>query len=207
MSGSTHPLYRRWYKMKSRCLNPRNKGWHLYGGRGIGVCERWLVFSNFLEDMGPQPTPSHTIGRIDNDGPYSPENCRWEDTYQQANNKRTNVVLQGRTMAQHARELGVNPETIAYRIRKGQDPLRKEKLRKKNYGRTVIQKTSDGSVVQQHASLPEASRQFPNPTQALKSIWRALERQRASYAGFCWEYGPPVAPGQRTTNHSPSSTS
>ena len=201
------PMYRRWYNIKSRCTNPRNEKWHLYGGRGIYVCERWQVFENFLEDMGPQPTPAHTVGRIDNNGPYSPENCRWEDPVQQANNKRTNIVIQGQTLAQHARDLGVTPETIAYRIRHGQDPLRKGKLRKKNYGRIVIQKTLEGSVVSEHESLTAASKQFANSNTALKTIWAVLNGQRKTYAGFYWEYGPPVESQSLDTVKSRSSTS
>ena len=201
------PMYRRWYNIKSRCENPNNEKWHLYGGRGIYVCERWQVFENFLEDMGPRPTPSHTVGRIDNNGPYSPENCRWETPVQQANNKRTNIVIGEKTMAEHARELGVTPETIAYRIRHGQDPLRKEKLRKKNYGRMVLQKNSDGSVVRVHNSLPAAAELFPNPKSALKGIWKVLKEPHRRYAGFYWEYAPLEELESRSTSHDPSSTS
>ena len=182
------PMYRRWYNIKSRCSNPNNEKWKNYGGRGITVCERWQVFENFLIDMGEQPSAAHTVGRIDNNGPYSPDNCRWETPVQQANNRRTNVTINGITMAEHARLLGITPEAIAYRLRKEQNPLDTRKHRKKNYGRMVIQKTLDGSVVCQHESLPKASSIFPNPTTSLKGIWRVLEKQRKSYAGFYWEY-------------------
>lgn len=182
------PLYRRWYNIKSRCTNPNNEKWAAYGGRGITFCERWRTFKNFASDMGEQPSPQHTVGRVDNDGPYSPENCRWEDALQQQNNKRTNVRIGSKTLAEHARELGVTPTAIAYRMKHGLDPLAREKLRKKNYKRTVLQKTSDGRVVMQHVSLPQAAAQFNAPVAALKGIWRVLEKQRKSYMGFCWEY-------------------
>lgn len=184
------PMYRRWYNIKSRCTNPNNEKWDNYGGRGIVLCERWQVFDHFLQDMGPQPSPVHTVGRIDNDGPYSPENCRWETPIEQSRNRRTNVRIHGETLSQHASRLGVTGPAIRYRMTVGLDPLMTEKKRMKFYGRMVIQKGLDGSVIKHHGSLPEASRLFANSKAALKAIWRVLEGQRKSYKGFYWEYGP-----------------
>lgn len=84
------PEYRSWAHIKDRCLNPNNKRYKHYGGRGITVCDRWInSFSNFYNDMGDKPNSKMSIDRIDNDGNYTPGNCKWSNSTEQVMNKRS----------------------------------------------------------------------------------------------------------------------
>lgn len=129
MAGaSRNKVYAAWSSMMTRCFNERNKSWPTYGGRGITVCERWMSFEDFLEDMG-QPEPHQSLDRIDSNGNYQPDNCRWADAKTQTRNRRS-VKLSEQVVArlrdgtlsptEAAKSTGCQPST-AYAARRGQN--------------------------------------------------------------------------------------
>lgn len=116
--GMTHtPTYISWSRMRSRCFDPNNHTYHRYGGRGITVCGRWESFENFIADMGERPE-GRTLDRIDNDGPYSPENCKWSTQKEQTRNMARTVKFQGKTLREWSEELGIKYATLGWRMRK-----------------------------------------------------------------------------------------
>lgn len=111
-----------WLHMKARSGRPTSKDYENYGGRGITVCERWMAFGNFIEDMGECPD-GMSIDRIDNDKGYSPENCRWATRTQQNRNRRNTVRIEfdgeSKTLGEWAEVTGINAKTIGTRLASG----------------------------------------------------------------------------------------
>jgi len=120
-SISKSPEHSVWRGIKSRCYNPNTEHYDCYGGRGIKMSDEWKYdFSNFYRDMGPRPSSKHEIERIDNNGNYCVENCKWVTHQEELNNKRNNVFLEfngkKQTVAMWEREIGVSKGVIYGRI-------------------------------------------------------------------------------------------
>lgn len=120
-------IYETWHSMKSRCLNSTNESYKNYGARGITVCERWLKFENFYEDVSKLPhfgEKGYTLDRINNDGDYCPENVRWADATTQNRNKRNtrfvNYNGQKIPVTEASEKSKVHVDTLKFRIKKGE---------------------------------------------------------------------------------------
>lgn len=118
------PEFRAWVAMKSRCYDSNQEAFKNWGGRGITVCDRWREsFENFLEDMGPRPSPKHSIDRYpDNNGNYEPTNCRWATAKEQGRNRRDNhlVTFDGKTLTvvEWSEITGIPHRTLVERLKK-----------------------------------------------------------------------------------------
>ena len=128
------PAYVSWAAMKQRCLNSKNPSYPQYGGRGIKVADEWLSFAAFLRDMGQRPE-GRTIDRIDRNGDYTKENCRWATRIEQATNRSIVRLFEFNgerlTLSEWGRRLCVSQWTLRDRQRKGwptEDLLTKPKI-------------------------------------------------------------------------------
>ena len=119
------PEYHTWRGLKARCNNPKDKNYSNYGGRGIKVCEKWSKsFAAFLSDVGPRPSPNHSLDRFpDMNGNYEPGNVRWATAKEQSRNRRNNrQIISGgekKLLVEWAIETGIRRDTIAARIKRG----------------------------------------------------------------------------------------
>jgi predicted XRE-type DNA-binding protein len=139
--------------MLNRCRNPNNPGYSDYGGRGITVCERWQSYEAFYSDMGVRPSSKHSIERKKNHLGYEPTNCEWAVRDTQANNKRSNVILEFRgrsqSLQQWVTELDLDYQMTAYRIRRGMSAEKALSLPREFKARPKL----DDSVVDQIVAM------------------------------------------------------
>lgn len=197
--GKTHGLYAHrlntiWGNMKQRCFNSSNINYKNYGGRGITVCEEWkdnfvsfydwAIKNGYKEDL--------TVDRIDNNGNYCPENCRWVSMEEQGNNKRCNKIvttsLGTMTVKQLSKISGISYPTLITRynlgIRDGrilfEGNYSSEKRKKR-----VIQYSKDGKFLKEYGSVVEASKQNDLDRANISSCCRGKAK---SCGGYIWKY-------------------
>lgn len=188
-----------WKTMKQRCLVPANKDYRLYGGRGITICDEWkddfFAFNSWAESNGYKK--GLMLDRINNDGNYCPENCKWSTPVEQANNKRTNrwITLNGKkqTLKQWCEELNIRYSTINGRLQRGWSveeafeiiPHIKKKVVMKSRRKRVLQYTKEGDFIKEWNSMYEAAEELGcNP----KYIKKSCLGEQKGYFGFLWKY-------------------
>ncbi len=121
-------LYKIWQMMLSRCENPKHTAYPHYGAKGTRVCEAWHSFQQFLADMGPRPSPKHSLDRINNEGHYEPGNVRWATRREQANNRALTrmLTLRGvtKSVADWADQFSLRYDLVLQRLNRGWGPER-----------------------------------------------------------------------------------
>ena len=126
-ASSTHHMcdtteYASWVGLRSRCNSPSNPKFHRYGGRGITLCSEWESFETFFADMGPRPSPEHSLDRINNSLGYCKENCRWATPAEQSNNRECTVFItfngEKNPLTYWAVETGISRHVLLQRVKK-----------------------------------------------------------------------------------------
>jgi hypothetical protein len=193
--GRDTPEYGIYHGMLTRCTNAKTDNYENYGGRGIKVCDRWLGeqgFDNFMTDMGPRPSPEHTLDRYpDNEnGIYEPKNCRWATQKEQMRNVRYNVWIEyeGEKMilADWAIFLGVNEQIIRHhlKIKTAEETIRYIKNEYKGRKKIRIGRFKDGILVETYNNAKEL---YENGF-GISNVYVCLKGKSESYKGYNWKY-------------------
>jgi hypothetical protein len=172
------PLYTVWQGMRRRCLNPNFKQWKDYGGRGITICREWDSYDQFVSDMGPRPTPKHTLERKNNDLGYSKENCKWATRKEQQHNQTVTrkVTIEGveYIAVELAEKYGIKTDTIVERATEG---LSFDAVTKKGHLRWNTGRVKD-NCKNGHAYTAENTRVLPSGQRVCRECARKNSQMR-----------------------------
>lgn len=182
--GHTSSEYRAWLNAKNRILNPKTSNYHRYGGRGIKMCSRWInSFENFLQDLGPKPSPKHSLERIDNDGDYEPDNVRWALPIEQNHNRSTTNKINGQhiNLKELAKELNIHPRTIKNLLNKATFSIDEVKAFSKmsHYQKIQMGKSINNNMPLTYAELTKViSPVLPSPKRhPLWCTWHSMKQR------------------------------
>lgn len=192
-NGPNHRIYNILSSIKQRCLNPNNKNYRFYGGRGITICDEWMNVQNFYNwAIKNGYNENLSIDREDNNGNYEPSNCRWVDATTQNNNRRNCVFYvykqERLSVAQLARKYGLKNDTLHRRLERGwsievaiETPLMNGQKSKQ-----VIQLCSKGeNKIEEYSSANEASIKTGLKPNGIRA---AANGSKKSSGGFKWKY-------------------
>lgn len=175
-------VYVAWVSMINRCDNPRAFHYSEYGGRGIRACDEWHTFVNFYRDMGEPPTKEHSLDRIDVNGNYCKENCRWADKRTQSNNRRSRVsiTINGETknLSEWAKVFGISANRAFMRYYRG---MPTEKIfEKKLLNRRILNHDMEKitKAMQEGAADDEISKTFGISMRAIDKLRRGITYRR-----------------------------
>lgn len=162
-SQAGSPEYRAWKGMRDRCNNPNTPQWADYGGRGIKVCERWNEFDAFFADIGPRPSPEHTLDRHpNNDGNYEPGNVRWATRKEQNNNRRGRKrgYKKGPLSSETRAKISASKGTLSAEARKNISEAAKRRAPLSPEARAKISEAAKGRVhsLETRAKISEANK-------------------------------------------------
>jgi hypothetical protein len=176
------PLYQTWRDMRDRCLNPNSKPWKHYGGRKITICPEWDSYERFVADMGPKPTPQHTLDRKNNDLGYSKDNCRWATRKEQQHNQTVTrkVTIEGieYIAVELAQKHGIKTDTIVERANEG---LPLSAVTRKGHLRWDTGRTKD-TCKHGHKYTPENTKMLSGGQRACRECLRITARRRYAEA-------------------------
>lgn len=186
--SSSGRLHYTWKGIRQRCTNPKATGYQYYGGKGVKVCEEWNAFFPFAIWAILNGYEEHlTIDRIDTNGDYCPENCRWSDIKTQANNTTRNHYIKGKTIAQYAEENNINYRTLHNKVTRSglsiEDALSLPLYNPKK----VYQYDMEGNFIAEYSSAKEAYKALFGVSKT-NHIGDVCRGKRPSAYGFIWKY-------------------